>query len=114
MLVEQFFAVPPARSPGEMLRFPSLGLGFLAVGHCEIGCEGRTRSCDNLSQNRIEIIRKANKFVKKNDILPIEETFRAVMALHDDQILSCIHKCLGKESSQKSNYVISNELLAVF
>lgn len=114
MLVKQFFSAPPERSPGEMLRFRSLGFGFLAVGRCEIGCEGRTRFCDSFGQNGMESIQKASEFVKKKDISPINETFWAVLALHGVQILTRIHKCLGKRITQKRNYVISNRLLVAF
>lgn len=102
MLVKQFFADPPARSPGGMLRFLSLGLGFLAAGRCEIGYGGRTRFCDSFGQNTMKSIQKERKFVKKSDISPIKETFRAVLALHGVQIFLCIHKCLGKRIKSKN------------
>lgn len=83
-LVERFCAGPPEHSLEEMLRFPNWGLVFFVVAHCEIGCEGRTRSCDSPGQNET---RNFQKFMIKNDILPIKETFRAVLALHCVQVV---------------------------
>jgi hypothetical protein len=106
MLVKQFFVAPLARSPGEMLRFPSLGFVFRAVGHCEIGCEGRTRSCDNIGQNRIEIVQKANKFVKKKRHLTYRRNVWGSVGIAWSNIV--VHtQVLGKKNQVKKSIMLS-------
>lgn len=113
-LVERFFAAPLERSPGGMLRFLYWGLVLFVVGHCEIGYEGRTRSCDIPSQNQTRNIKKGSRSMIKNDILPIKETFWAVLALHGVQMLWYIHKGLRGINELKCNWVIGNRLPIVF